>query len=296
VSEAKEKLADLDTFIFDCDGVLWTAEQAIPGAAACVNGLMKAGKEVYFVTNNALKHRNEHMKKLHGLGFTDVRPDQVYSSGFATAMYLKKLKMTGKVFTTGMDGLVKEFREAGLDTIGGEDFSKGLANMTVKDARELPLDPAVRAVVVSFGAYVNYAVLALATRYLMEPGVLFIATNSDKLSPQAGVLMPASGMLVAGIEHATGRKATLIGKPEQLLLSAIFDCNPALQRARSIMIGDRLDTDIDFGRRGGLHTLLVLSGTTSAAGLKADRSGVRPTYVAESVAVIADALALPASS
>jgi phosphoglycolate/pyridoxal phosphate phosphatase family enzyme len=289
-TKVKGLLPLLDCFIFDCDGVLWSAEHAIPGAAACINRLMKQGKKVYFVTNNALKHRNAHMKKLNELGFTDVKSEQVYSSGFATAMYLKNLKAGGKVFTTGMDGLVQELNEAGLDTIGGEQFAKNMSNIPTSEARQLPLDPEVRAVVVSFSAFMNYAMISLATRYLLEPGVLFIATNCDKLSPQAGVLMPGAGTFVAALEYATSRKAILIGKPEQLLLTTIFDANPDLQRGRSIMIGDRLDTDIEFGNRGGLMTMLVLSGTTSLDGLKADRSGVRPALVADSVAVIADAL------
>ena len=116
-ADASALLDNHDTFVFDCDGVLWVGNDPVPGAVECVQGLMHRGKSVFFVTNAAGKHRSKLIDKFHRLGFSDVRFDQIYSSAFATAMYLKRQTSDGSggstchtVMSIGADGIVEELQ------------------------------------------------------------------------------------------------------------------------------------------------------------------------------------------
>jgi 4-nitrophenyl phosphatase len=241
---------------------------------------MQRGKHVFFVTNSASKHRNTFLAKFHRLGFASVTLDQIYSSAFATAMYMKRTASDCHTcYTIGADGIAEELKDAGFEVIGGTEFSKEMFTKEDTYVENLRLNPNVGAVITGrymmppplinsknliatnqpilpgFNMQVNYATLALGTRYLLEQDTVFLATNGDRVGKhgeQSGkvVNLPAGGMAVAALEYASGRKSTLIGKPEQHLLDTIFNLNSHLDRDRAMMIGDRLDTDIEFGLRG----------------------------------------------
>ena len=122
---------------------------------------------------------------------------------------------------------------------------------------------------------------------LQRPDTLFIATNDDRLTPQEAGLLPGGGAAMGALAYCSSRQPTVIGKPNQYLLDAILANYPLLNRSRTLMIGDRLDTDVAFGHAGGLHTMLVLSGCSSRADVDATRAGAAPHYIAASVAALA---------
>ena len=102
-------------------------------------------------------------------------------------------------------------------------------------------------------------------------------------------MLPGGGMNMGALEYVTGRKATVVGKPNQLMLDALFDARPELRRERTLMVGDRIDTDVLFGLGGGLTTLLVLSGCTSEAEMLAwEQPEQRPHFYAPSIAIFCD--------
>ena len=115
-----------------------------------------------------------------------------------------------------------------------------------------------------------------------------VARTNDQGNAQ-GHLLPGGGMNMGALEYVTGRKATVVGKPNQLMLDALFDARPELRRERTLMVGDRIDTDVLFGLGGGLTTLLVLSGCTSEAEMLAwEQPEQRPHFYAPSIAIFCD--------
>jgi phosphoglycolate/pyridoxal phosphate phosphatase family enzyme len=286
-----------DTFIFDMDGVLWTGDHAIAGSARAIAKLMELGKTVFFMTNNSTKHRSEYIPKLEKLGFTGISVEQIYSSGYATALYLKDQGFEGKVFAAAGDGLCKELTEAGIENVGGFDHAKANANRELQECIDIVVDPEIRAVVTGWNLYMNYFQISYASLVLnSDPSVLFLATNDDRLTPQGKqkTMLPGGGFVMAAVEWATSRKATVVGKPTQFMLDVIFNKHPGLNRERAMMIGDRLDTDIAFGNGGGLSTLLVLSGTTTEEDAFAGRGEAGPSFVSDAIRDLTDHLPAPA--
>ncbi|GIZ03394.1 glycerol-3-phosphate phosphatase [Caerostris extrusa] len=129
---------------------------------------------------------------------------------------------------------------------------------------KLQLDPEVGAVVVGFDQHVSYPKLTKAASYLKDNETLFIATNRDEQFPTEGnLIIPGAGTFVAAVEIVSGRKATALGKPEKFMLDCIKIAHPKIDFSRTIMIGDRLNTDILLGTKHGLKTLLVGTGINS---------------------------------
>jgi 4-nitrophenyl phosphatase len=130
---------------------------------------------------------------------------------------------------------------------------------------------------------INYKKLAKAHTYLQKKSTLYIATNGDLTYPCKGSTFPGTGSLIASLSASTGRQPTFIGKPNQAMMDVIVD-KFKLDRSRTIMVGDRLDTDILFGNKGGCKTLCVLTGVTTQSDLES--TDIIPTYVADSLADI----------
>ncbi|KAI0220478.1 Glycerol-3-phosphate phosphatase [Lamellibrachia satsuma] len=246
----------------DCDGVLWKGNHVIPGTQEAIEKLRKLGKKVLFVTNNSTKTRAEYVKKCASLGFT-AQEDEIIGSSYVTAQYIKHtLKYTGKVYIVGPRGLAQE-----LDAVGIPNFGAGPDLLDTLDDGEfakLPLDPEVKCVVVGFDRDFNYVKLCRATAYLRRKGCIFVATNTDTGLPMNDRFIPGTGTMVAAVAEGAERQPDVIcGKPHQ----PIFDTVKELHKAdpkRCVMIGDRLNTDIELVHNCGLGAaLLVLTGCST---------------------------------
>jgi 4-nitrophenyl phosphatase len=145
----------------------------------------------------------------------------------------------------------------------------------------MKIESDIGAIVIGFDRYMNYNKLAKAHRYLQRKECLFVATNTDASFPIDGQLFPGTGAFVSALATCSGRKPTIVGKPEALLLDLMVD-EFGLDRARTVMVGDRLDTDILFGHGGGLKTLLVMTGVTTPK--DRDSSNIKPDNWIESLA------------
>jgi len=289
-----------DVFLFDCDGVLYKGNEGVPGAELALESLIASGKLVLFITNNSTKTKGDIVKKLKKCGITSVDEDHVVSSAYATGSYLRLLNFNKKVFCIGEPGLKHEIREAGFDIVPCPSFSKSDGSVDIDELMAAKLDSDVGAVVAGVTYSFSYTQLAMATHYLQNPDVLFIGTNMDHNSPKPnGRILPAGGAVITSIEYASNRKATVVGKPS---VSPLVDLLKAQLNAvakksgrngtevynedRVLMIGDRLDTDIAFGRGGGFSTLCVLSGNSTKDHVLTSGEEVRPHYYAESVSVL----------
>ena len=252
-------------YIFDLDGVLYLGDTAIPYAADAVRRLQDAGKQIYFLTNNSGKTRAEYRKKLADVNGLDVPESAIFTSAYATALYLKQRGAAGRsVFVIGEPGLAAELSASG-----------GLIPMTEPDSAEVH---DIDYVVVGIDRQFTYDKLRFAHAAITRGHAQFIATNRDATFPMEAGEIPGGGSLVASLATATGREPVTIGKPETHAYEAILDA-AGVTAADSIMVGDRLDTDIAVGRRAGAGTVLVLTGVTSEEKAQAAPPEWRPDRI-----------------
>ncbi len=276
-------LSTIDTFLLDCDGVLWTGATPVAGAARAVDALRAAGKRVFFVTNNSTKPRAAYVDTLAKYGIT-TPATAILSSAYATAVWLASRGVT-RVYLIGEPGLERELRDvAGVTCEGPEDWGKPFSLGGVEGPA--PLDPAVGAVVCGFDGRFCYYKLMRAAAYI-RAGVPFLATNRDLTYPNTGGIVPGGGCVVAALVAGAGREPDVVaGKPSLGLAQLVRDAT-GLDPARTCMVGDRLDTDIAFGHAGGYAArLLVLTGVTAEADVAALRAGepTTPTHFMDTIA------------
>ncbi|PBK90704.1 2-phosphoglycolate phosphatase [Armillaria gallica] len=273
-----------DTWMFDCDGVLWHGDRLIDGAVDVLRLLRDRKKSVLFVTNNATKSRKSYKGKFDQLG-VEAHVDEIYGSAYAAAVYLSsviKLPKDKKVYVIGMAGLEEELRDEGVSYLGGTDP----ADRTLEpfSLANFVLDESVAAVLCGLDTTINYTKLSKAFQYLTRnPGCQFLVTNEDSTYPSADGLLPGAGAVSAPLRFALGKDPVSIGKPA----STMLDCIKAkvnYDTKRTIMVGDRLNTDILFGKNGGISTLLVLTGITVEDDITGPNpSSIIPDYVTQSV-------------
>jgi glycerol-1-phosphatase len=247
-----------DLVIFDLDGVVYLGDKPIPGAVDAITRLHRAGVALAYATNNASRRAGEVADLLRGMGI-EASDGEVLTSAQASAEALaRQLPAGSPVLVVGADALRAEIRDAGL--------------VPVSTADERPV-----AVVQGYGPRVGWAELAEAS-VAIRAGARWVATNMDRTLPTPRGPLPGNGSLVAALRTALGRDPDLVvGKPEP----ALFEI--AARRAgagRPLVVGDRLDTDVEGARRSGMDSLLVLTGVSVARDLLDAPPGQRPTHVA----------------
>lgn len=248
-----------DTIVTDCDGVLYVNNDAIDGVPRALNKLRKFGKKVIFATNNSTKNRVECMQKLRKLGY-EAHLNEVFPTSYASALYLKQINFNKSVYIVGSQGIADE-----LNAVGIKNFGVG-PDLTPKDwlpgQARFRVDERVGAVVVGFDNQVSFAKLAKACSYVKRPDCLFIASNADESFPSNSpeVFVPGPGIYVSAIKTGTGRDPIVLGKPGTYFFDIIRSQHPTIDPNRTIMIGDRLTTDMPFGHNNGMSTLFVQSG------------------------------------
>jgi len=258
----KSFVNSFDNVLADCDGVLWNGMEAIPGSPETINQFIKMGKKVFFLTNNSTKTREEFLSKCHKLGF-EATVDNIYSTAFAAASYLKNRGFNKKVFVVGSKGITQELDKVGIKHFGeGPDILPDDIVSYVK--RGVTLDPEVGAVIVGFDDHFSYIKMLKAASYLLKPEVLFIGTNTDERFPSSeqSIVIPGTGCIVEAVRLAADRDPIVLGKPSPYIFDVMakeYNLDPS----RTIMIGDRMNTDILLGKNCNLQaTLLVLTGVT----------------------------------
>ena len=231
-------LADIKHLIIDMDGVLYRGDQAMPRLQEFFAFLRQRPITFILATNNSTRTPQEYVDKLAGMGVT-VSPEEILVSGQATARYLAREYPHGtRVHVFGMPALKQAIVEEGF----------------------ILADEDVELVVASMDRQVTYEKLKRAT-LLIRGGARFIATNLDPTNPSEEGLIPGTGAMIVALEAASGTKPTVIGKPEPIMYQLAMDQMGAHPETTAA-IGDRADTDILGGKRAGLTTLCVLSGSS----------------------------------
>jgi NagD protein len=226
-------------WLFDLDGTVYVGERLVPGAAELIAGLRAAGRRVAFLSNKPLETRADYARKLTRLGIP-AEADEVINSSLVLARHLRGLDPGAPVFVIGEAPMLAELRAHGFE---------------VRD------DARVRWVVIAFDRTFTYAKLDTALQ-AVKGGARLIATNPDRTCPVDGGEIPDCAGMIAAVEAVTDRRVeVIVGKPSPIILDVAL---AALEvpAAESVIVGDRIETDIMMGKRGGLATVLVLSGVT----------------------------------
>ncbi|XP_071447581.1 glycerol-3-phosphate phosphatase-like [Hetaerina americana] len=268
--DIKKFIESFDTVLTDCDGVLWVENNAIDGSPATINRLAELGKKIFYVTNNSTRERQDYVEKCTKLNFP-AKKEEIIGTAFLVANYLRSIKFGKKVFLIGSDGFAKELDIAGIKYIGlGPDVMPQVYTTLQSITRDIEdhLDPEVGAVLVGFDPHISYPKLVKAASYLSDPNCMYIATNTDERFPVSSRLVyPGTGSLVAAVTTCSGREPLVLGKPNPYVAEAIGKFHK-LDPKRTLMIGDRGNSDILLGANCGFQTLLVMTGVTSKEELK----------------------------
>ncbi len=253
-----------DVALLDLDGVVYHGADPVPGAAAAIAAARAAGMRMAFVTNNASRTPADVAAHLTAVGVA-ADPAEVATAAQAAATLLTSLVPAGaRVLVTGGDGLRVAVAEAGL--------------VPVATAADGPA-----AVVQGYAPDLGYADLAEAA-LAVRAGAVWVATNLDATIPTPRGQLPGNGALVALVATATGRRPdAAAGKPERALHDESVRRSGA---RRPLVVGDRLDTDVEGAHRAGCDSLLVLTGVTDDAALLAAPPARRPTYIGADLAAL----------
>jgi len=288
-----KELEHFDTILFDCDGVLWRSGTAIEGAKRTIDTLRALGKRLFFVTNNSTKSRTQYAKKFERLGIA-VSKEEIFPVSFASVAYLKSIGFherssaeRNKVYVIGMIGILEELKEAGIPYIWCEDVAPATeAPPSLDEVATWKIDPAIGAVLVGLTWRFTFAMNAYACMaYRSNPNNLFVCTNRDSTFVMpGGIILPGGGSVVTSVETGLQASPVNCGKPESMLFDLVNQAAGGLDVNRTLMIGDRVDTDILFGQRSGIRTLLVFSGVTRKDEFEESEAVAKPVYWLDSVA------------
>lgn len=266
--QAKKLIEEHDTFLFDCDGVVWIGNELLPHVKETITLLQTLGKTPIFVSNNSTKARTEYVKKLAGFGIGGVEVSQIINSAYSTAIYVAevlRLPKDRKVWVLGQNGITAELQNLGYETLTLDDLDRERDTPVGMDDIQNVVDPAVGCVVVGLDFQLTYAKLGMTLQYLLDGKTPFIATNIDSTFPYKQTKLPGAGSIVETVAFACGRRPDAVcGKPNAGMMDSIL-AHHHLDKARTIMVGDRLNTDMRFGSANGIDTLLVLTGIDNEA-------------------------------
>jgi glycerol-1-phosphatase len=246
-----------DVALLDLDGVVYRGPEAVPGAVAALAGARAAGIRLAFVTNNASRSPSAIAAHLSRLGVPAAASDVVTSAHAAATLVAGRFPAGSPVLAAGAIGLRLALRERGM--------------RPVSLAADRPV-----AVVQGYAPDMNYGLLAEAG-VAVRDGAWYVATNADSTLPTPRGPQPGNGSLLQVIITATGVKPVVAGKPETPLHAESITRTGA---RRPLVIGDRLDTDIEGAVRGGADSLLVLTGVSTAPDAVLAPAIRRPTYLA----------------
>ena len=251
-------------FLLDGDGVLWRGGVTLPGAPEFVRFLRERGHGASLVSNNSSRRRETVAKRLAERGI-DIGAADVFNSNYLAGRYMSEHHADDDILVLGQDELVQELRSWSLRVHTPEDLLPPdvLADPGLKvdpfAADRLEVNPTV--VLVGIDTSVNWAKVVLACR-LIEDGARLIATNRDFSFPAAGkYFLPGNGAVVSILEGVTGAPVTTLGKPETHLVDLV-EREKGVACDSMVVIGDRLETDIELAHNAGVPSVLVLTGIT----------------------------------
>jgi HAD superfamily hydrolase (TIGR01457 family) len=246
-------LDKIQAVVSDMDGVLWRGDRAMPGLTEFFSFMREHKIQFVLATNNATRTATQYAEKLAGFGVR-VLEAEILPSCDVVSDYLKTIAPPGtRVFVVGEPALAQSIKARGF--VVGEDEAE--------------------IVVAGLDRQATFAKLAQATR-LIRRGARFIGTNPDKTWPGENEITPGAGAILAFLEAATEVKPLIVSKPEPIMFQQAM-ARLGSRPETTVMIGDRLGTDILGGQHAGIKTILVLSGVSTRA--DAEQMDIRPDWI-----------------
>jgi len=251
---------DHDLVLLDLDGVVYIGREAVPGAADALDEARRRGTRLAFVTNNAARPPDDVARHLRSLGVVAKPTDVVTSAQAAARMVAARLPTESRVLALGGPGVARALEDEGL--------------VAVFAAEDQPA-----AVVTGYGPDLTWRQIMRAA-VLIQGGLPWVACNADWTIPTDYGVGPGHGVLVEMFRSFTGVEPEIAGKPRRPLIDETIR---RVEGERPLMVGDRLDTDIEGALAAGIPSLLVLTGVTGLAELVAAPESVRPTYLSSTL-------------
>ena len=243
-------------FLFDMDGTVYLENTLFEGVAELLQKIAARGGKYVFITNNSSKSVKDYAEKMRGLGVA-VSEENFFTSTQAAALLLKEKFRDGLIYAQGTRSFIAELAGAGL-------------RVTEK------YDEGAKAILVGFDGELTAEKMRTTCKMLTKCGVPYFATNPDWVCPVEFGYVPDCGSMCFGYEKATGRKPEFIGKPQPLMVECAMRKFGA-EKKETVVLGDRLYTDIASGVNAGVDTVCVLSGEATLKDVL--ESPVKPAYV-----------------
>ena len=257
------KFSEITGVVMDMDGVLWRGDTPLPGLDVLFQWLTESETPFVLATNNSSRTQADYVVKLTKLGIANVPERNIVTSATATAAYIKShYPADTRIHVFGMVGLRRILNSAGLTLV---DY----------DGQIDPPD----IVVAGIDFELTYDALKW-TALAIRAGAEYIGTNPDKTFPSMEGLVPGAGSMLAALEAATDQQPTVIGKPGMPMFETALDVL-GTSAENTLMIGDRLGTDILGGKNAGMQTALLFTGVTTPDDLTQDADTVWPDVAYE---------------
>lgn len=264
--KSANKLKEKTLYLLDMDGTIYNENEIFDGTLEFLEEIERRDGQYVFITNNSSKSVEDYVQKVRAMGIK-AEYENFYTSGQATAMYLKENYPNQVVYCMGTKSLIKELREAGIEVVTEVDERAGV-------------------VLLGFDTE-NTSEKIRNTCIMLGRDVAYLATNPDLVCPVSFGYIPDCGSMSIMLKNATGKEPFFIGKPEPIMVNCVLkklNC----KREDAVIVGDRLYTDIKTGANAPVDTICVLSGEASMEDIL--QGEVEPTYIFKSVKEIYEGL------
>lgn len=264
--KSANKLKEKTLYLLDMDGTIYNENEIFDGTLEFLEEIERRDGQYVFITNNSSKSVEDYVQKVRAMGIK-AEYENFYTSGQATAMYLKENYPNQVVYCMGTKSLIKELREAGIEVVTEVDERAGV-------------------VLLGFDTE-NTSEKIRNTCIMLGRDVAYLATNPDLVCPVSFGYIPDCGSMSIMLKNATGKEPFFIGKPEPIMVNCVLkklNC----KREDAVIVGDRLYTDIKTGANAQVDTICVLSGEASMGDIL--QGEVEPTYIFKSVKEIYEGL------
>lgn len=259
LGKSADALLSKKLFLLDMDGTIYNENQIFDGTLDFLSQIEKNGGRYIFITNNSSKSVNDYVKKVNGMGI-GADASHFYTSSQAAAFYLKENYPGQTVYCMGTRSLVKELRDSGICVV------------TEADDR-------ASVVLIGFDTE-NTSEKIRNTCIMLGRDVAYLATNPDLVCPVSFGYIPDCGSMSIMLKNATGRTPFFIGKPEPIMVDCVLK-KLSMRAEDTVIVGDRLYTDIAAGANAGVDTICVLSGEATLQDI--ETGTVKPTWIFDSV-------------
>ncbi len=257
------RLTKKKLFLFDMDGTIYLDTTLFEGVPQLLDKIEKEGGRYVFITNNSSKSVTDYVKKLHRLGLTQVDEENFFTSAQATVRLLKEKHGDGVIYVQGTNSFVQECVDNGLRV-------------------ETNYTDEACAIVVGFDPEFTGEKVYITSKMLTKHDLPYYATNPDWVCPVEFGYIPDCGSMCQSYERATGKKPIFIGKPQPTMVLEVMKKFDATAE-ETVVIGDRLYTDIASGNNAGVDTVCVLSGEVKIDEVDKAQGVEKPTFVLEHV-------------